>query len=582
MTFRFLAPWLAWLLIAAAAVAAGVLFALRPRPPRRVVSSLLVWQRVLDAAPARAWRDRVRWLLSLVLSIAMAVVLAAAFARPAPAAGDSSARRLIVLDSSWTMGARTPSRGTRWSIAVERARQLADAWHGDIAIATTADGVIEGPTPDKALVWRALSRLQPTGADGAWPQVSGASDVHFLTDGALARPVPSDVIVHSVFTPAPNVAISAFEVEPGRGTSGTATVFLAVANHAEAAQVVRIGISRGSDALVDTTVQLDAGALHREVLTVGTPGAARFHAHLSAADNDLAIDDDAAAWLWAAEPLRVTVVGTSSPLPALLARDPTLLVTAIDPAGYPGATADVWIFDGWTPAEAPARPALLIDPPPARWLGPRGPDEPRPTWSRAIAHPLLEGVDTALLEIERARAIVAPLLQPIALSAEGTPLLAIEERGTNRRVALAFSLGESNLAATPAFPVLVGNILDWLGRPQRDLNRQAGPIVLPASTARVVAPDGRSLPIARFDDRVTASLDRPGLYLVQSPGGQSVVRVTIGDTRRSNLLVSSLEAAPAVADVSKRGSRPWWVALAAAAFALAALEWATWQRRITI
>jgi hypothetical protein len=379
------------------------------------------------------------------------------------------------------------------------------------------------------------------------------------------------------------VAISAFEVEPGHGTRGTATVFLAVANHAEAAQAVRIGISRGADALADTTVQLEAGAVHREVLTVGTPGAARFHAHLSAAENDLAIDDDAAAWLWPAEPLRVTVVGsTPSALPALLAKDPSLIVAAIGPAEYPRAAADVWIFDGWTPTEAPARPALLIDPPAARWLGPRGPDETRPTWRRTAAHPLLEGLDTALLEIDRARAVVAPLFQPIALSAQGTPLLAIEERGTSRRVALAFSLGESNLTATPAFPVLFGNILDWLGRPEGDLDRPPGPIVLPASTTRVVAPDGRSLPIGRFDDRVTASLDRPGLYLVQSPGAQSVVRVTIGDTRRSNLLVSTLGAAPAVADVPARGSRPWWMALAAAAFALAALEWVTWQRRITI
>jgi hypothetical protein len=107
MTFQILPPWLAWGLIAAAAAAAAALFAIRPRPPRRVISSLLVWHRVLGDRPARSWWDRLRWLASLVLTVLIAALLAAAVAQPVPGSARAADRVLIVLDSSWTMRART-------------------------------------------------------------------------------------------------------------------------------------------------------------------------------------------------------------------------------------------------------------------------------------------------------------------------------------------------------------------------------------------------------------------------------------------------------------------------------------------
>ncbi len=585
MTFLLLSPWVAWLLIVAAAAAAAALFAIRPRPPRRVVSSLIVWRQVLGDTLKRSWWDRVRWLVSLALTLFIAVAIAAAFARPAPGSGTpASGRLLIVLDSSWTMRARTASGATRWAHAMQAAQAMASAWSaGEIALATTADGVIEGPTSDMALVHNAFNRLRPSGgAEGAWPQVAGVTAMHFFTDGALARIVPSDVVVHSVFAPAPNVAITAFEVQAAGGPAATATVFLAVANHAPMPQTVRVAASRAADVLFDRSIVIGAGETHREALTVASAGDARFRAHVSAAENRLDIDDDATAWLWTAEPLRVAVVGVSSPLPKLLAHDASLRVTAVDPAGYPQARTDVWVFDGWLPPQAPSKPALVIDPPASGWLGKRGPEEPRPVWAAGATHPIFDGVDTALVHVGRARAVIRPALQPIAMSEQGTPLVAIEDSRASRQIVFAFSFADSNLAMTPAFPILMGNAIDWLGRPARDLHRQPGPMVLPAATLRVLGPDGRSVPLARFDDGVRANFDTPGLYLVQSADGQSVVRVTLGDTGRSNLMVSSLTDSPSPPTPFGGQGRPWWVYATIAAFALVALEWITWQRRITV
>ncbi len=587
MTFQWLSPGLAWVLLAAAAGASAALFLRRPRPPERLVSSLLVWRQVLDAAPDRSWRERVRWIVSLAITVAIALALALAVSRPVPGAA-SSDRLLLVFDSSWTMGARTDTGGTRWALAQQAARALAArAGTAEVTVATTAEGVVEGPTADRALVQNVIDRVQPTGgAEGAWPHVAGATAVHFFTDGAVPRLVPSGVAVHSVFVPAPNVAVTAFEITANGDGSRTATLFLAIANYAPMDQDVRVAVGRATEVLADRTIRIASGAVHHEEFTVPIAGRPRFEARIAAAANQLETDDSASAWLWAAAPLRVVVVGDSSTLPALLARDASLQVTAVSPAeavkASARASADVWVFDGWLPPAPPSRPALLIDPPASAWLGPRGPEEANPIWAPGPGHPLLDGVDPALLQVARARAIVRPSLVPVVLSERGTPLVTFEDARDGRRVVFGFSLAESNIAATPAFPVLMGNALDWLGRPARDLARHPGPVVLPPETVRVVAPDGRTLPIARFDDRATANLDRPGLYLVQGPDGERVLRVTLGDPRRSNLMTSSVAGAPAEPAAPVTSRRPWWMLAGFGAFALGLAEWVTWQRRVTV
>src|SRR4029078_10196716 len=88
-------------------------------------------------------------------------------------------RTLIVLDSSWSMLARTHGRETRWDRAIAEARRTA-ATTAQGAIATTADGLVQGLTDDAVLVESALGRLSPAGyGDTSWPAVSGIESVHF-------------------------------------------------------------------------------------------------------------------------------------------------------------------------------------------------------------------------------------------------------------------------------------------------------------------------------------------------------------------------------------------------------------------
>src|SRR6185295_17943811 len=105
------------------------------------------------------------------------------------AAAGAGTRVLVVIDSSWSMLAKTSGGETRWDRAIAEARRLA-ASSDQVALATTADGLVEGPTEDTVLIESALGKLTPSGSDGVFsslPVVSGMDSVHFITDGAAAR-----------------------------------------------------------------------------------------------------------------------------------------------------------------------------------------------------------------------------------------------------------------------------------------------------------------------------------------------------------------------------------------------------------
>src|SRR4029453_18196606 len=102
--------------------------------------------------------------------------------------------------------------GTRGDRAAGEARRIAAAAGGEVAIATTGDGLVEGSTTDRALLDAALERLTPGAAAGPWPELDAADSVHFLTDGGTSHPNDPGIAVHSVYEPASNVAITAFDV----------------------------------------------------------------------------------------------------------------------------------------------------------------------------------------------------------------------------------------------------------------------------------------------------------------------------------------------------------------------------------
>ena len=262
MIFGAMAAWQAWLLLAGAAGAAAGLFLIKLRPPRVLIPSLLLWRRVLDESRELTLWERIRRAVSLVVTVLIALAIALAITRPGRISGTAAVkdgRLLIILDSSWSMQARTRSGETRWERAVAEARRMVTAASGsEIALATTADGLIEGPTSDSALIETALDRIAPGGSDNAaWPRLAAASAVHFLTDGASARSIDRSVVIHSVFEPASNVAVTALDVRPSLAVANAGDAYLEIANFAPSAQKMRLRLQRGPTTVFDK--EMDAG-----------------------------------------------------------------------------------------------------------------------------------------------------------------------------------------------------------------------------------------------------------------------------------------------------------------------------------
>jgi hypothetical protein len=580
-----LGAWPALALLAAAGGLAWWLFRLKVRPPRRIVPSLVLWRRVVQDARELSWWERVRRVVSMAATVLIAVALALAISQPGPrTAGGPNGRLLIVLDASWSMRARTPDGGTRWDRAVSGARALARSASGEVAIATTADGLVEGPTADTALLSTALDGLAPAGgADQVWPHVDGVAATHFFTDGALVRPVAAGTVIHSVFRSAPNVAITAFGVRPATSMANSPSAYLEVANYADTPQRLHLTVARGRSVVVDRWIDLGPEEISPQVLPLDASGGATLRARIGADRNALDVDDEAVAWLPSGDPITVLVVSDQPQRFAdLFARDPGVRATFVPTAGYRTAAADVVIFDRWAPASAPAAPALYFAPPDRSWLASPGRDELAPEWAASEPHPVLDGVDPLPLDIVRARGFEQPTVKPIARSARGTPLVSVLDGVRGRGVIVGFGLEESNLASVTAFPVIVGNALDWLARPAAGEIRAPGPIELPASTTRVTSPDGESLPLVRAGDRVLARLHAPGLYLVQAGGAESVVGVNVGSPAIGNLMRTTLSEADRESPVGTVSGVAWWMYAVTLVFALLLVEWMTWQRRITV
>ena len=596
MTFAAFAAWQAWAVLVGAAALAAALFFIKLRPPRILIPSLSLWQRVLDASTELTLWERIRRAVSLVVTVLIATALALAVVRPSRIGGAGAAARgrtLIVLDSSWSMRAKTHGRDTRWDRAIAEARRIA-ASSDQVAIATTADGLVQGLTDDSVLVESALAHLTPSAfSDTSWPTVSGVQSVHFITDGAVPHHLDPGVVVHSVFEPVNNVAITAFDVRSTlsasrRGPdSQVGTAYLEIANFGARPQTVHVTMFRGQGKIADSNTDLAAGEAYRQVVPLARQGDPALHAHIDAADNALDVDDDGYAWIARARPLSVVVVGDHTDwIRRLLTGDPDIRATYITPAVYRSGGQDVAIFDRWAPSALSTQPALYFAPPEdTSWLvaaGGRAEDERRPRWESAGDHAVLRGVDPVTLRIDRARSCESASLIAIARSSRGTPLICAGESPDRRLIVVGFGPADSNLATAPAFPVLVANALEWLARPEnRDLSLRPGLTTL-NGPARILRDDGESVPVTQLTASAFGVLSAPGLYTIESAGARNTVAVNAADPQRSNVARTTLGAGANTAPPRNPLERPWWLACAIAAFALAFAEWWTWQRRVTV
>jgi hypothetical protein len=592
MTFLGLPPGFAMGLLAVVPAAVVLLYLIRPSRRRWTVPSALIWHRVLRSR-SRA-PDRLRWWASLLLAIAVALMLAFGLARPELGAfGGPVERVAVVLDNSATLATLTADGRTRWEHAIERARQLVRAGGaGSRYMVADTQRMIASPRfeeADAALATLDGLRVVP-GGQGVFPDVLASADapvrVVLVTDGVAHLPVPREVEAFSVFQPADNVGITTFDVRAVPGARRRYQAFIHVLNASPSAKQVELRVAGAGRPSLAPVLDIPGGATSSEIFDVSAFDGGPLRASISAPYDALAADDVAYAYLPPNRTIRVGLVTSGDlRLDRSLRLLPGVRVSIVSPQRVSArGDVDAWVFDGYAPERAPAAPALIFRPPPARWL-PASEGELSATavsaW--AASHPVTDGVSLRDVLVERALALgVPPDAQVLARNADGQSLILASASGP-RWVEVAFALRDSNLPLQPGFPVLLSNALEWMTGEAPALQSAPGLIRVPVAEADVLDLRGRQVATRRLPGATLVEAEEPGVYTA-----------TAGD-RRERVAVNVADAAVTAVNASRlagdHATTPWptprpafdpWPGILLAAALLLILEWWSYNRRLTV
>lgn len=585
MIFGALSGWVVAGIAAGMAAVVTALFFMKVRHPRVLVPSLLLWRRVLDEDRAVSFWERVRKAVSYAVTVLVPLLVVLALGRPERNTGAAPGGPLtIVLDSSLSMLAERPDGRSRWEAARDRALALASG-DADVTVLTTADGIVGGPTSDREALRVALTAVAPA-VPGPFPQImdaGSASPVIFLTDGVTSYDVPAGVRVESVFAAASNAAITAFDVRRDWRTPGRYEAYVELANFSAEPRQVTLAINVGSARVMEQPISMNADEIvrHSFPFDAGDGGVLRAALTLPAADA-VPQDDEAYAWVASARPSVVTLVTRRNPpLETLLGFDGAITVERIEPEQFKGSGRGVVVFDRWVPQQAPSQPALYIAPPAAPWLPVAGQPERTAVWARADeTHAAVRGVDGRTLRFDDVQAYDLKDWTPLAFSGRGTPLVAVREPNGVAQALFSFDLTRGNVANDPAFPVLIGNVLEWFGRAAPLRVEQPGSVRLPADVSAIKRVDGGNISARRVGNVTIADLREPGVYLAERPSGQLAIAVNAGSRASSNVRQSTRAADTATS--APAASAGLWIWLVGIAIVLLSIEWYTWQRRITV
>ncbi|WP_420629599.1 vWA domain-containing protein [Candidatus Leptofilum sp.] len=606
----FLTPL--FLLLGLLAAPIIILYMLRLRRREVMVSSTLLWQKLLRDREANAPWQKLRRNLLLILQLIILVALVFALARPfLPTPSIISGSVVVLLDASASMQA-ADVEPTRFDAAKAEVARLISDLGGDSQMTLIKVGqtptVLAAATNDRTQLRRALEIVQPDPADAAWNAAfalaTGAAQgfrdgrIVIISDGGLPDDLPP-LPVESIYLPigesGENLAITALAT---RELEGSIQLFASVQNEGLIDRETLLSIDLDGTLFDSRRLTVPAGSSVNVTWDL-PPGTATIRAHLSENEGDFLLLDDVA---WA-----VHEGGVSNR--TLLVTEGNLFLEQVFTV-LPGIEAfkvppgsdlldaetfdyDFVIFDGVPLPEPPPAADMLIINPQAGGEG--GLFSVTGAFSNTITtrleeSPLLQFVEWSEVDVLQAQRVSAPWAQTL-VAAEGGPLVQIGESGGYRIALLTFDLRDSDLPLQIAFPILMANITGWLS-PGRAFDAPTGlqpgdPVaVVPGASSTAVLvqkPDGsRWTAEVGEEDLFFTETDAPGLYTVllrdaaaDRPAGSFAVNLFSPAESRilpvADLVVGQTQVE--TEDEGDVGQRELWPWLLVIAVAVLILEW---------
>src|SRR5438309_9451233 len=203
MTFLALTAAQAGLLAAITVALIVGLYLLKLRHRRVLISSSILWRRVLDERQMHSLWEKLRRIISIIVAATIALLIAVSLARPEiESLTGKNERVVIVLDTSPTMNTHTADGRTRWQHAGDRARALLNTGGPttEFRVVDTSGETASAFTTDRGEPRRQIEQLPPRGVEPQFPKVDGGdSQVFFVSDGVAFRELPRFVRRVSVF-----------------------------------------------------------------------------------------------------------------------------------------------------------------------------------------------------------------------------------------------------------------------------------------------------------------------------------------------------------------------------------------------
>lgn len=597
-------------LILGAVLAAGLiaLYLLRPRRLARPVSSTLLWLAALnDVHAQRPWRripPRLLLLLELATILALSVALARPFVLQSGAPGPFT---VLLIQTSASMQA-TDVSPSRFAVAQQRARALIEAFPRTTSVALISidaePRVVSPPSIDRQTLEQALASLQPD-----------ASSPHLMAALALAQSVAADhpdaqvTIVGDGSLDREHAVPTSFPLPIrwlGVGSTDAANVSVSgLAAHrvdGRVSALARVVNNSAAPAQTSLTLRVDGARFDARSLTLDPFGTAEadwtdipasahtLEARLATPDT-FALDDAAWTVLGWDRPTNVVLITDGNALLArALALRPHSSVTVLRPGDAlpTDGPIDLVVCDGVPPPSlGPATALWLIHPPTDSSLLSVAPDVDVSAVSPDRADdPLVADLPLADVHVARARRLRTPGWADENLTAPETALLLTGTSGGRRLAVLGFDVHQSDLPLSPAFPILVQRLFDWLvpyaatATPDVSVGDPVALAPLAGSVhLTVIDPAGGTTSLAPADGFTFAATTMPGLYTVveRDAAGmetQTAFAVNFTDPQQSRVLPGA-DMHPALAATPLQvvsAQRELWDFLAGLALACVALE----------
>jgi hypothetical protein len=561
------------------------LYFLKLRHRRVVISSSILWRKVLDERQSHSLWEKLRRIVSIVIAVTIALLIGLALARPEiESLTGKNERIVIVLDTSPTMNTQTGDGQTRWQRAVERAKSLLDSGGPttEFRVIDTSSVTASGFTTDRNEIRKLIDSMSPKTAEPQFPKVDARdSQVYFISDGVTLHNTPASVRRISVFESANNVGITAFEIRSIPSTPLGYEAYLEIQNFGQPAEV-GIVVSGTGGQRINKTVRLGTEEIYKDVFDLSQFAGGGLRATIQSKDDALPLDDVAFAYLPIKRKTRTLLVTKGNQfLETLLKLDNYVDLAVSDPANYrESPNIDAYIFDRFAPAAAPARPSLIIGTPSAPWLKPSTGEVQKPeiaTWSES--HPIMQFVSVHDVTIERASKIDPGNLTVIAASKQA-PLIVASDKP--KWVMLTFDLQSSDFPFHVGFPVFIENVLAWFSREQLALKRSPGIVDVPLAGAQIRTIDGKIIPSDQQLGQTVFQTMEPGLYAATQGDQRLHLAVNLANPTFSDVNRSVFKTDRAAATQHYWLRRELWFYMLVGAVVLIGIEWLTYHRRLTL